>query len=190
METKIIDNFLDEQVFKKIANLVIRSSTEPNEVDNFPWRFTPTVAYTEEVETIQKIEGRVDAGTWFMSNIIYDNNCPQNKYVNDVEPLLNKITEVEKTEIKSLLRIRANFYPHTPTLYEHPMHADRDYSHTAVILSLNTCDGYTKLVDDTKVESVANRAIFFDAGKMHCSTTTTDAQARFNIIVNYLGVDE
>ena len=35
-----------------------------------------------------------------------------------------------------------------------------------------------------------NRAIFFDAGKMHCSTTTTDAQARFNIIVNYLGVDE
>ena len=66
------------------------------------------------------------------------------------------------------------------------MHTDMEFSHTAAVLSLNTCDGYTKLADGTKVDSVENRIIFFDAGKAHCSTTTTNAKARFNIIVNYL----
>ena len=30
------------------------------------------------------------------------------------------------------------------------------------IFSLNTCDGYTKFKDGTKVESVANRIVIFD----------------------------
>ena len=50
----------------------------------------------------------------------------------------------------------------------------------------NTCDGYTKLNDGTKVESVANRALFFDPSIPHQSTNCTNAKARFNININYL----
>ena len=58
------------------------------------------------------------------------------------------------------------------------MHVDMNYSHSGAILSLNTCDGYTKLKDGTKIDSVANRILLFDASEEHCSTTTTNVPAR------------
>ena len=61
-----------------------------------------------------------------------------------------------------------------------------DFSHSAALFSLNTCDGYTKLKDGTKINSVANRVLLFDAGEEHCSTTTTDDFTRVNININYL----
>ena len=57
---------------------------------------------------------------------------------------------------------------------------------TIALLSLNTCDGYTKLKDGTKIDSVANRVLLFDPCEEHCSTTTTNVKARFNINVNYI----
>ena len=86
-----------------------------------------------------------------------------------------------------MLRVKANLYPNTETLHEHPMHWDYSYSHSAAILSLNTCDGYTKIKEmDTKYPSVANTLLEFDTSKDHCSTTTTNAVGRFNININYL----
>ena len=88
--------------------------------------------------------------------------------------------------MKSLIRIKANFYPNTERLQEHPMHVDMEFSHSGAILSLNTCDGYTKLKDGTKIDSVANRVLLFDASEEHCSTTTTNVSARINININYI----
>ena len=76
-------------------------------------------------------------------------------------------------------------YPNLETLYEHNEHIDFEYSHNAAIFSLNTCNGYTKLNDGTKINSVANRMLLFDASKPHCSTNTSDQTARFNININY-----
>ena len=79
----------------------------------------------------------------------------------------------------------------TKILHEHhPMHSDYKFTHSGAILSLNTCDGYTKLKDGTKIDSVANRILFFDAGEKHCSTTTTNTFARFNININYINMPE
>ena len=86
----------------------------------------------------------------------------------------------------SLLRIKGNFYPHTETLKEHAGHRDYLYSNTGALYSLNTCDGFTKLYDGTKIDSVANRMLIFDASTVHNSSTTTTAAARFNINFNFL----
>ena len=88
-------------------------------------------------------------------------------------------------EANHFLRIKANLYPSSETLHEHKMHVDFDYSHCTALFSLNTCDGYTKLKDGTKINSVANRILLFDASEEHCSTTTTDTFARVNININY-----
>ena len=69
---------------------------------------------------------------------------------------------------------------------EHSEHSDYPFSHKGALFSLNTCDGYTKFNDGTKVESVANRIIFFDASKNHQSTTTSNAKLRYNINFNFL----
>jgi hypothetical protein len=85
----------------------------------------------------------------------------------------------------SLDRIKINFYPNTSELHEHDMHRDYAHTHKGALLSLNTCDGYTKLEDGIKYPSVANTLLKFDTGKKHCSTTTTNAIGRFNININY-----
>ena len=89
-------------------------------------------------------------------------------------------------KIDKLLRVKANMYPSTDKIFEHAPHVDYDYSVKGAILSLNTCDGFTRLEDGTKVDSVANRMLFFDSSRPHNSSTTTNVQTRINININYL----
>ena len=84
-----------------------------------------------------------------------------------------------------MIRCKANLYTRTPEIIEHAMHTDFDYPHQAGLFSLNTCDGYTLLEDGTKVESIRNRMLFFDASKKHASTSTTNENVRMNINFNF-----
>ena len=116
---------------------------------------------------------------FFYSNFLVSTQTENEKKLYGIghpcSPHFDKIIPtLEKLNIKSLIRVKANLYPYSgETLYEHGMHSDDDFSHRAAILSLNTCDGYTKLEDGTKVESIANRMLIFDGNQKHCSTTTT-----------------
>ena len=76
-------------------------------------------------------------------------------------------------------------YPNTEKVHEHGEHADYSWKHKTALFSLNTCDGYTKLEDGTKIDSVANRMLLFDASTPHTSSTCTDQPVRVNINFNY-----
>ena len=93
---------------------------------------------------------------------------------------------LDKLDARCLIRIKANLYPNTEILHEHSMHTDYDFSHSAAILSLNTCNGYTKFEDGTKVESVANRLVTFPQKMKHTGTTCTDEPFRSVINLNYV----
>lgn len=168
MKHEVIDNFLDEEYFDSLASLFTDKEKRGNVV--MPWYFASNVSSLDVVEK----------NIFFMYHNLYNNNQPMSEFFEYLFPVL------EKLEVKCLMRIKANLYPHTAILHEHPAHMDYEYSHSAAILSLNTCDGYTMLEDGTKIESVANRILLFDASKKHCSTTTTNESARINININYL----
>ena len=168
MKYKVIDNFLDEEYFDSLVTLFTDKDKRGNDV--MPWFFQSSISYDKVVE--DKI--------FYMTHLIYNMNVPKSNHYNSLIPLLKKL------EVECLLRVKANLYPNTHTLHEHPMHVDYDFSHSAAILSLNTCDGYTKLVDGTKIDSIANRVLLFDASKLHRSTTTTNVPARINININYI----
>ena len=93
---------------------------------------------------------------------------------------------LEKLEVKALIRMKANMFPNTKILQEHVLHVDYHFPHSVALFSLNTCDGYTKLKDGTKIHSVANRILLFDGEVEHCSSTTTNDYARINININYM----
>ena len=122
-----------------------------------------------------------------MSHLVYE----KEKYVkvnpNDqaiIDLLLEKLAPEEGN--LQLIRMKINFYPNTTELHEHDYHRDYEYSHMGAILSLNTCDGYTKIREtDTKYHSWANTLLSFNPSEDHCSTTTTNAIGRFNININY-----
>ena len=88
-------------------------------------------------------------------------------------------------KVKALIRIKGNCYPKTHEMYEHGMHTDYEWSHKSAIFSINTCDGYTKFEDGTKIDSVANRMLIFDGSNLHTSSTTTNQLSRMNINFSY-----
>ena len=169
LKYKVIDNFLDEEYFDTLATLF--TDKEKTENVGMPWYFQSNITGYHNV---------VEDNIFYMTHMLYDGDMPMSPFYDNLIPLLKKL------DLKCLIRVKGNLYPNTETPHEHPMHTDYDFPHSGAILSMNTCDGYTKLKDGTKIDSVANRILLFDASNEHCSSTTTNVPARINININYI----
>ena len=172
MDLKIIDNFLTDNDF----NLLVSNTIGRNDGHQVQFRVV------SNVENFGAIE---ENWSWYMINMIYSMDAPQNEICGKIyEMFVPKFKEL--ANFKTMIRIKINAYPYTNVVKEHKEHIDFNYEHIGAVFSLNTCDGYTKFSDGTKVESVANRIVFFDASKEHQSTTTSNAKLRYNINFNFL----
>ena len=154
------DDFLKDEDFESLKNLVFD--------EDFHWFYTQNITYKDE-KTLSNF--------CYLTHILYRDNHPNSL-------LYNKIIHYFDF-YKCLYRVKINMYPNQGKLIEHPMHTDFDFKHKAALFSLNDCDGYTKFADGSIVESVANRMIFFDPTKRHCSTNTMNTDRRVNINFNY-----
>ena len=166
MEYEVIDNFLEPENFKILTDDILCTNSG---FSVFPW-------YAQQGVTVT--DGR-NTDHWNLIHSFYQNYEIQSgffKHLSDV---------IDKLQIKSLIRIKANLYPKTDKIIEHDFHADFDFSHKSGLYSLNTNNGCTIMEDGEKIESVANRMIIFDASKLHKSTTCTDENFRANIVFNY-----
>ena len=164
MTHQIIDNYLSEESFKDLQTTILWTAT-------FPWYLTNIVSGPSEDPE----------GSYYAAHIAYHSCKPTSSIYGKLSPIVNSLPN-----FRSLIRVKVNFYPRTSELYEHGKHVDYDFEHRGAILSLNTCDGFTRLEDGTRVDSVANRLLLFDSSKPHNSSTTTDPKCRFNININYL----
>jgi hypothetical protein len=172
MDLKIIDNFLTDNDF----NLLVSNTVGRNDGHQVQFRVV------SNVENFGAIE---ENWSWYMINMLYSMDTPQNEICGKIyEMFVPKFKEL--ANFKTMIRIKINAYPYTNVVKEHKEHIDFNYEHIGAVFSLNTCDGYTKFSDGTKVESVANRIVFFDASKYHQSTTTSNAKLRYNINFNFL----
>ena len=172
MDVKTIQDFLPKQSFNRLSQIIFAPT--------FPWYLTTSVASPY-------LKSKENSKLFYMSHLVYE----KEKYVkvnpNDqtiIDLLLEKLAPEEGN--LQLIRMKINFYPNTTELHEHDYHRDYEFSHKGAILSLNTCDGYTKIREtDTKYYSWANTLLSFNPSEDHCSTTTTNAIGRFNININY-----
>ena len=171
---EIVDNFLPKDEFDKLEKTVMGY--------HFPWYYQDEIAY-----------GNENKKSWefYHSHLLYRDDVPT--YPNSLELVWPAIKQLgmrrDKFQLRTLVRIKINCYPNQNEFIEHSWHEDFEpgtLPYKACLLSLNTCDGYTKFEDGTKVESVANRAILFDPCISHHSTNTTNQTRRDNININYL----
>ena len=172
MDLKIIDNFLTDNDF----NLLVSNTIGRNDGQQVQFRVV------SNVENFGAIE---ENWSWYMINMVYLMDAPQNEICGKIyQMFVPKFKEL--ANFRTMIRIKINAYPYTNVVKEHKKHIDFNYEHIGAVFSLNTCDGYTKFSDGTKVESIANRIVFFDASKYHQSTTTSNAKLRYNINFNFL----
>ena len=165
-KVEVVDNFLPLNEFYNIRSIIVSA--------DFPWHYQGRVAVENMTED--------QPWNWYQTHLVYvDNHARSQHYEEIANIFLPKLKD-----LRSLMRIKANFYPHTETLREHLPHTDYEFKHTAAIFSVNTCVGFTRLEDGTKIDSVENRIIFFDGSISHNSSTTTTSSARWNINFNFL----
>ena len=192
MDIKVIDNFLSQSEFEIICK---------NTIEREDLQFT----FVSDVENVGS--GSDDYWSWYLIHMVYSKTASPKSFLMDVagfqevesSPLAEPQSEIytnicdkfvprfkQVANFRNLIRIKINAYPYTNIVKEHKDHIDSDFKHTGAVFSLNTCDGFTKFSDGTKVESVANRIVFFDASKFHHSSTTSNAKLRYNINFNFL----
>ena len=159
MSYKVIDNYLKDEDFNFVREQIYSM--------DFPWFHNNEI--TNAGETL--------GNNYYQIHILYDNNRPNSNYFD---------TLIKHFDFfNGLYRIKVNMYPNQGKFIEHQPHTDYKFEHKGAIFSMNDCDGYTKLEDGTKIESKANRMLFFDPTKSHSSTNTTNADRRVNINFNY-----
>ena len=192
MDIKVIDNFLTQSEFEIICkNTIEREDLQLTFVSNI-----------NNLRTNSE-----DYWSWYLIHMVYSKTASPKSFLMDVagfqevesSPLAEPQSEIytnicdkfvprfkQVANFRNLIRIKINAYPYTNIVKEHKDHIDSDFKHTGAVFSLNTCDGFTKFYDGTKVESIANRIVFFDASKFHHSSTTSNAKLRYNINFNFL----
>lgn len=168
MSMRVIDNYLPENSFNRLRDLICFNG-------DFPFSL---VDYVSENNEKQKLDD------WYGVHIFYKQDVPQSPHYNVINEHLVYRVRMDMG-MKSFMRGKCNFYGHTQSIVEHQPHYDFAFNHTAAIYSLNTCDGFTR-IGEKKVDSVANRIVFFDGSEMHNSSSTTNTKGRFNISINFI----
>ena len=160
MKYEIIDNFLEKKEFIKIKNILMSNT--------FPYYYHNT-----GVSDLNNKDGI------YFTHLFYNEQFDKSIYYNLMEPTLKKL------KIKALMRIKANFYPPTIKIKEHKSHSDYKFKHNGFLYYINTNNGFTRLNNDIKIESIENRGLMFEPYLKHNSSTCTNEEGRININFNY-----
>ena len=183
MDVKVIDNFLDAYAFHEVQKSIVYN-------DTFELFLNTKVTFhdIEQCHSVSNPDGMEqehnDNWNLYFTHMFYDNNIPKSHYANNLLEFF--IPKFQSFGFRSLIRAKLNLYPNTPEIKEHQQHVDYSFPHTAALFSLNTCDGFTRMSDGTKIDSVENRMVIFDGSTLNNSSTTTNAKARYNINFNFL----
>jgi hypothetical protein len=160
MTVKIIDNFLSNEEFNTLQNVICGNS--------FDWYYNDSITFKEKNKDFQFI------------HYFYNNNWRGSRF-NLIEPILNFIKPF------SLVRVKANLLTKTNNIVVNDFHTDFNNVNnlTTAIFYINTCNGYTLFIDGTKIDSIANRFVSFDSQLKHTGTSCTDKNIRVVINFNY-----
>ena len=154
---KVVNNFLDSEDFKKLKETTFKAD----------------FYYASEVSGLGANDG------FYFIHMIYSDHRIFSPLFPLIEPILNKLN------VKALHRAKVNLFTKNNKLIEYGQHTDTDFKCKTFLISLNTCNGFTRIGKDKTIPSVENTGIYFPANILHNSTNCTDENVRVNININY-----
>ena len=161
---KIIDDFLPEDEFKDIKDLM--------ESPSFPWFFNDCKVHREDGD-FQFTHTFLELTDGYIEDAVSQTSG----WINIWDNVIKKI------ESKKCIRIKANLtlktFEHRPSLY----HIDYPNLKTAVFY-VNNNNGYTEFENGVKIKSVANRICIFDSNLKHRGVSHTEGDQQ-RIVVNF-----
>jgi len=166
---KIIDGFLPPAA--------LRALVEGMRASGFPWRCVPVVS-----EGASEQMGPAENRQWVHGFVHWR---LRSTYRSPALPLLRDVADALGPV--RLLRVKANLTLRHDRHVEYGLHVDtRHRGAVTGILYLNDNNGYTRFEDGSRVDSVANRLVVFDARRRHTGASCTDAPWRLVLNLNWL----
>ena len=171
---KVIHNALPTDEYEFLKNVFV----DKKQTHNICWH--------QDFGIAERNTDKCDLNHYMFVHVSFVNGYEPTPSYYKIEPILSKLLDA-----KYYFRIKANFYPRTKTIDKHPWHCDDFRRETGLdvktaLLSLNTCNGYTAFKDGPKVPSVDNTLILNPTDVSHMGTSTSNANYRINININYL----
>lgn len=160
---KIIDNFLELSIFEELQNTFCGPY--------IPWYYNKGI----NKPTIQE---DLNLNDYQFTHKMFENNIIYTELFPLIQPILNKL------EVKSLIRIKANLSTKTEIKQVYGLHKDTDFECTTAIFYMNTNNGYT-ILGDEKIEAVENRLVKFNSQIPHTGSSASDTQIRVVLNFNY-----
>lgn len=188
-DIKIIDNFLEKDLFSSIANCI--TSNE------FQWYFQ------------NDISGKIvtdDLGDFGFSHVFYKDGETKSDWFEDIIPFVNKVLNF--TDSVEILRARGDLTLYNKDCHKHKTHVDLTCENTTAILYITNSDGNTILYDQhnkftdpekihnyiyenekdfnivKEIEPVANRLVVFNGLRFHTGHSPTKHKRRILLNIN------
>ena len=171
---EVIDNFLPEDVFLPIQDVLIGSY--------FPWYFNDFVSYDPTDIDYKKTNDFQFVHNFYKLNSEcgYQELC--SSFCKVIQPIIKKLNGF------CLLRAKANLTTISSVSNKiSGYHRDYEVDCTTAVFYINTNNGGTIFKDtEEKVESVANRLVKFDNKLEHSGINCTDKKRRIVVNFNYI----
>ena len=174
MSYKVIDNFLSEDLLKKI-NTFIKGP-------DCPWYYRPQDVITSSIKENSNLKKNKNG---FFCFCYYNDFAPRhNSFYEHIVPILNDL------DVAAPLEARVNLNFRDIDSNESKYHTDRTYDNfLTAILYLTTCNAKTILKienENFSIDSKENRIVIFDGNIPHKVQYQTDSHKRYVINLNYV----
>ena len=162
---KVIDDFLSPSEYEQVRDYLLGT--------HIRWKFNNRKVY--------KDDGQIQ----FTHRCFEPQRFPVaiERTMKELDPLMIKLVSDHNLDL--MVRIKVNMEPKTAEPVESCLHTDTNQYNKTAIYYVNTNNGYTRFKDGTKVNSIANRIVIFDAQTEHGGVTQTDEQVRVVVNINY-----
>jgi len=185
---EIVDDFLPIQWFEKLQELFLPNShqqiynitAEPQDT-TLSWQYCPDIITYPDPDSSRTEDEKLQQ--WQLVHVFALAN-QFSPWYHHLKPLISEINPI------AIWRIKANLSVQQKIITEGGMHLDTSVNlkYTNMMTSIyyvNSNDGYTKLEDGTKIESIENRLVTFNSNIKHTGSTCTDSKVRVVINLNY-----
>ena len=167
---EVIDNFLPEDVFLPILNVLMG--------EYFPWYFNDRTVHGE----------LTDAYDYQLTHNFYDlDECGtgvSSSFFENIKPIIKELNCFCLLRVKGNLRTLYKGSQDKQSIY---YHRDFDEDCTTAIFYVNTNNGYTIFKDTKqKVNCVANRLVMFNTRLEHAGVSSNNEKQRVVINFNYI----
>jgi hypothetical protein len=168
MNFKIIDNFLEDHVAKRIHDVTHCSE--------FPWYFHDVIAHSNEEKSKDRFQfvHTLKSNKFGTTSSYYDQLCL---------PIIDKL----KLNFKDVLRSKVNMSLYSGNNpFKSGFHVDNDGPHKVALYYINSNNGYTEFESGETIQCVKNRMVIFDGSIEHRAVKQTNNKTRIAINTNYV----